>query len=279
MIGALSLILILAGCGKSVFSLEMNEDLKSGTITLEKASKGDFVTSGSLHVDEGDTVYIEPALEGDSEINIKLIGAIEGADGSEEIEEVFNENDPVLDVDINGTDPTECGLPAGDYYISVTVVKKATGTVMIRAENTSVGIANPWSSAASAEEAAKGAGLDSFEVPAGAKTSLGALDTIDYRYMDGMAEAQIPVAAVELTVRKGNGEDDISGDYNSYKNKWSAEINGITVMCFGNREGEATKTVWVSEGCSYAVLAYGAGGDEDFGLQADDLNIIVSGVK
>jgi hypothetical protein len=77
------------------------------------------------------------------------------------------------------------------------------------------------------------------------------------------------------------GRDDVSQSYvGGYEEQnLRREINGITVMCFGNREGEATKTVWVSEGCSYAVLAYGAGGDEDFGLQADDLNIIVSGVK
>ena len=146
------------------------------------------------------------------------------------------------------------------------------------------GVANPWQTAATAEEAAEGAGIGSFVVPEGAELSLGTVKVEEYRYMDGMAEANAPVAAVELTFRKGKpeletAEHDISGDYNEYKYNWKTTIGDKEVTCSGNREGEATTAVWFDDGMDYAVMARGAGGDDDFGLSADDLEVLVNGIK
>ena len=55
----------------------------------------------------------------------------------------------------------------------------------------SAGMANPWSDVASAEEAAKGAGLDSFALPEGAIADMGEPVEVVYRCMDGMAEAHM----------------------------------------------------------------------------------------
>ncbi len=101
--------------------------------------------------------------------------------------------------------------------------------------------------------------------------------------MDGIAEAVIPIGAVDMTIRKGlataadNG--DISGDYNSYSNEWTQNIKGLEVKCYGNREGEATKTIWMVDDTCYSITAYGAGGDDDFGLSADDLSSLINGIQ
>ena len=111
-----------------------------------------------------------------------------------------------------------------------------------------VGIANPWSDAGTLAEAAEGAGIDGFSIPEGAEISLGAVNVTEARYMEGLAEAVVEFPAVEMTIRKGNAsvaeDGDISGDYNEYANTWTQNIKGLEVTCFGNREGDATKTIW-----------------------------------
>lgn len=146
------------------------------------------------------------------------------------------------------------------------------------------GIANPWSEAATLEEAAEGAGIDGFTFVDGMVLTLGEVNAETYRYMDGIVDIEAPVAAVELTIRKGRSSleaesGDISGDYNKYTYEWTQNVKGLEVKCFGNREGEATKTIWTVEDYSYAILAYGAGGDEDFGLNADDLSSLINGIQ
>ena len=145
------------------------------------------------------------------------------------------------------------------------------------------GIANPWSTVDSLEAAAEGAGLDGFAIPEGAEISLGEVKLTEARNMEGLAEAVIEYPAVEMTVRKGNAsvaeDGDISGDYNEYANKWTQSIDGLEVTCFGNREGEATKTIWQVEDTCYSITAYGLGGDTDYGLSADDLSTLINGIQ
>ena len=146
------------------------------------------------------------------------------------------------------------------------------------------GMPNPWHTVESLAAAAEGAGLDGFTVPEGSSISLGELKAESYSYMDGLAEIRVPVAAVDMTIRKGLSsaaaeEGAVSGDYGDYKNSWTQDINGVEVKCFGNREGESTKTIWTVGDYCYSITAFGAGGDDDFGLNAEDLNALVSGIK
>ena len=141
--------------------------------------------------------------------------------------------------------------------------------------------ANPWSTAKSLQEAAEKAGLEKFSIPEGAEISLGPIRIKEYRYMDGIAEAYIPFPAVDMSIRKGTEaalaeSGDISGDYNEYAYEWTQDINGTEVRCFGNREGEATKTMWNEVNNYFSITAYGMGGDTDYGLSAGDLNILIS---
>ena len=151
-------------------------------------------------------------------------------------------------------------------------------------ENGEVGIPNPWDTAKSSEEAAKGAGIDSFTVPESTEISLGKVDVAEYRYMDTIAEADVEFPAVEMTIRKGTpeyeiAEGDISGDYGEYKYDWTVDVDGQEVTCFGNREGEATKTIWTAGEYNYSITAVGLGGDDDYGLPEDDVKALVSGIK
>ena len=145
-------------------------------------------------------------------------------------------------------------------------------------------VANPWTECKTADEAAEEANVESFNVE-DIKISLDPAGPYTYRYMKGMAEAEFPAAAVEMTVRKADssqvdfGDSDCSGDYNDYKYNWTYDIDGIEVWCYGNRKGEATKTAWNGEKYSFAVLAYGAGGDDDYGLPEEDVKAIVKTLK
>ena len=154
------------------------------------------------------------------------------------------------------------------------------------------GMPNPWTTVGSAAEAAEGAGLDLFMVPDGeAEISLGLLKVDQYRCMDGMAEAVVEYPAVEMVIRKGRADlamtpedtqascGDISGDYNEYANTWTQNIKGLEVQCFGNREGDATKTVWQVEDMCWSIVVEGLGGDTDYGLSPDDLNSLINGIQ
>ena len=156
---------------------------------------------------------------------------------------------------------------------------EAESTAAAAEENT--GLANPWSDVGSAEEAAKGAGIDSFVIAEDPGLDLGELFERTYRYMDGIAEARLEYPASALTVRKGTiaEEGDISGDYTEYANTWTQDVNGIEVTCFGNREGDATKSIWTVDNMYFSIVAEGLGGDQDFGLNAERLTAMVSSIQ
>ena len=147
----------------------------------------------------------------------------------------------------------------------------------------SAGMPNPWSDVASAEEAAKGAGLDAFPLPAGAIGDLGEPIQVTYRCMDGMAEAYYEFPAAALTVRTAalaEGDSfDVSGDYNTYKYEWTETIDNTPVACAGNREGDSTKTYWGEDKVAHSIVAEGLGGDDAFGLNVDRLTVFVEAMK
>ena len=148
-----------------------------------------------------------------------------------------------------------------------------TGT----ADEENTGLATPWTDVGSSEEAAKGAGIDSFVIAEDPVIDLGENFERTYRCMDGIAEARLEYPASALTVRKGtNAEDgDISGDYTEYAETWTQDVDGIEVTCFGNWEGDASKSIWNVDGMYYSIVAEGLGGDDDFGLNAERLTEMV----
>ena len=158
-----------------------------------------------------------------------------------------------------------------------------TGASNESASSGSAAIANPWSDVASADEAAKGAGLDAFALPEGEIADMGKPFEITYRYMDGMAEARLEFPAAAITARTSSSEGvqgaDISGDYNTYAHEWTEEIGGVTVTCAGNREGDSTRTYWNVNGLYHSLVAEGLGGDENFGLTPERIAVFVEAMK
>ena len=179
-------------------------------------------------------------------------------------------------------DPLTLTWQEDQEHVADGMVFEYTGIVP---EGEEVGMINPWSDVDSAEAAAEGAGIDLFMVPDGeAVISLGEVEVDQYRCMKGMAEARIEFPAVSMNIRKGDksgemAEGDISGDCGEYKYDWTQNIKGLVVKCFGNREGEAAKTIWSVDDMDYSITVQGLGGDTDYGLSPDDLNSLINGIQ
>ena len=62
------------------------------------------------------------------------------------------------------------------------------------------GVANPWSTVGSAEEAASGAGIEGFMVPEGAEISLGEVAVNQFRCMEGLAAVRKPLSVFRLSL-------------------------------------------------------------------------------
>lgn len=274
------LALALTACGGGgMMGLEV-EDESSAQLTAEKADDGDFVLSGTLVVEEGNLISIESALE-EGEITLGFIENAEEQDISMDMDEILSE-EAVWEGSVVVGESFTIELQPGTYSIRVVAVGKVTGTVDINVVEETGDDSGDWMKADSAKEAGTAAGLDTFVVPEGVKISLGTVEPESYRYMDGIAEASIPVGVVQMFIRKGNAEleeGDISFDSTEYAHEWTQEVEDGEVTCYGNREGEATKTIWAQGEYSYVLLAYGAGGDDDYGLPAEDVVLLVNGIS
>lgn len=153
-------------------------------------------------------------------------------------------------------------------------------------------LANPWTSAETAQEAAEGAGVGYFEVPADdTQSSIGPINWNGYQYMEYLAEAHGAIGAAELTVRKGiNAEkapegiaydgNDVSGDLTEYAYTWEMDVDDWKVTCFGNEDGQMMKAIWKSDNFSYSIMVRGQGDLYDtFGLGAEDTAVLVRAIQ
>lgn len=120
-------------------------------------------------------------------------------------------------------------------------------------------IANPFVTYQSLEEAEKAAGFalpapESFE--GAGRREIAVIDgrIIDVTYLDGEDNRV-------LTVRKGTGEEDISGDYNEYPQEDVTELEGLSVTVRGDGE-RIFLALWQEGGYSYAV-SFDDGGTQD----------------
>ena len=309
----LALSMIATGCGKveeSSITMDMSDE-KVATIEFSNAGEDEFVQGGYLSVAEGEGIEVTSELNDGGKV---LIGFI-ATDGDQSMDEL-PDMDSTYEMTISGKAVQGGTFESGDYDLKITVLDKATGTVTLSvkpvneivgmedaalldnvevasAEGTGIeaveaaeGGHTNWTQAATAEEAAEGAGIDVLADLNGTQTTLGVLGemgAITYRYMDGVAQIFCPAAAVDMSVIKGKipcGVDgDVSLDSTAYTFEWTQDVDGQEVKCFGNREGEATKTIWTAGDYNYAVVAYGAGGDDDFGLSAEDVVTMVNAVK
>ena len=116
-------------------------------------------------------------------------------------------------------------------------------------EESMIGMPNPYTDHDTLKEAEADAGFK-IQIPdeirgvkAVAFRNLGT-EMLEVIYYDGDAEV--------ARVRKGTGEDDISGDYNVYEIEEAVDVTGTQVTLKGSADGYAL-AVWNEGGYAYAV--------------------------
>ena len=134
-----------------------------------------------------------------------------------------------------------------------------------------VGVPNPFELVDTLDEAAKIAGF-SLEAPteyADYKTTLIEAiedDMIEIIYFDAERTHE------GLRIRKANGTDDISGDYNEYKEVNVVKVGELEVTEKGN-DGNISIASWTDGTYSYSINV-----DEAL-LNADDISNLISNIK
>lgn len=132
----------------------------------------------------------------------------------------------------------------------------------------SVSIANPWHTVERIDEAEEACGFE-FSLPV-----IDLYGGADIRYMvsDTMKIIEISFAdeGGQLTLRKGQGEDDISGDYNTYARTEDLTVGDLAVTVKGNDDGYHC-IVWTDGEFSYSVNAEG-------GLDEQAVTALVSSI-
>ena len=120
-------------------------------------------------------------------------------------------------------------------------------------------VTNPFVTYQSLEEAQEAAGFtlsvpESFE--GAGRREIAVIDgrIIDVTYLDGEDNRV-------LTIRKGTGEEDISGDYNEYPQEDVTELEGLSVTVRGDGK-RIFLALWQEGGYSYAV-SFDDGGTQD----------------
>ena len=140
-----------------------------------------------------------------------------------------------------------------------------------------IGMANPFSAASSAEEAAQGAGLEYFILPEVFACFADGHDEPSFRFMDGMAEAQFNGSGSSLLLRKGIGTDDISGDWNLYPEEWDIVWKGLTIHCRG--EQDSVRTAWWTFGDHTFSLSFNIDDSALPGLTGDEVTSLVNQIQ
>lgn len=218
----LALSMIATGCGKveeSSITMDMSDE-KAAIIEFSNAKEEEYVQGGYLHVEEGEGIEVTSNFNEGGKVLIDFIAA-EG----DQSKDVLPDMNSSYEMMISGVAIQGATFDSGDYDLKITVQDKATGTLTLsvkpadeivgmeaeelldddKTANAEGGHTN-WTQAATAEEAAKGAGIDVLADLNGTQTSMGVLGemgAITYRYMDGVAQIFCPVAAVDMSVIKG----------------------------------------------------------------------------
>ena len=125
------LALCFTGCKRPNFGVSINKDLNV-EIIAENASKDMAGGAGGLDVAEGQKLYVVPSLKkGESNIKINTFDLGNDASAKELSDAVIGGSDPVLDINISGTEPSEYKIAPGSYGVSAAVLSKANGSVLI----------------------------------------------------------------------------------------------------------------------------------------------------
>lgn len=145
-----------------------------------------------------------------------------------------------------------------------------TTTSSVKEEDTPVQMANPFRTYKEIESAEETAGFE-LSVPEQIAKNYSA--TV-YRAISGkMIEVIYKNASLtdEIRIRKAAGNEDISGDYNTYDEDMTIIINGLQVESRGNA-GKTQAATWQDGNYSYSITS-------DEGLSLSSLKKIVEQVQ
>lgn len=111
-------------------------------------------------------------------------------------------------------------------------------------------IPNPFVDFASLDEAEKAAGF-ALKIPATPDNVKPIVQVMDGKMIQViLADAQDDP---QIFIRKQAGNEDISGDYNEYREITEHTVGDYTVTVKGN-DGKASTAIWTANGYSYAVM-------------------------
>lgn len=131
-------------------------------------------------------------------------------------------------------------------------------------ESENVQIPNPWTEYDSLDAAVKGSGI-TITLP----ETVGGQTATFYQAINGeMIEVRY---GEDNLIRKGTGNQDISGDYNAYGESVEQTIDGKTVT-FKSNDEKVRLAIWSEGEYSYSVSM----GD---GVTAEEMTALVSSVK
>ena len=125
-------LMLMAGCGGSSVSLsaDMDDNGAYCNITADKASDGDFVSSGVLILNDGDQLAAESDLQDGGALSVKLIPGGEASEdpeaGADELVEELNDERAALEINLSGKSSETYDLDKGEYYISITAQGSST---------------------------------------------------------------------------------------------------------------------------------------------------------
>lgn len=138
-----------------------------------------------------------------------------------------------------------------------------------------------WIDAATAEDAAKGAGLTKFGVMDSVKIGSNEFKDPTFGYSDGVAQAVYETGAVSLTVRKSDAQHTsllTDRKASEFPNTWTKSYEGVDVTLWGQDKDAATVFQWTDGNQSYGVTYQGLGGEE-VTMQSSEVAAIVKGLK
>ena len=136
-----------------------------------------------------------------------------------------------------------------------------------------------WTPAATADEAAQGAGFDNFGVMDEIKLGDLTFANPTFSYAGGVAQAMYEQGAAAVFVRKAEGKHTApltDRDKVDFDVKWVENLNGVDVTLYGDKEGAATVIDWNVDTQDYTVTYQGLGGEE-MTMTSDEAETIVKG--
>ena len=125
----MALALAAVGCGKVEESTSMmsmvilNE--KSCEIELSETDEGSSVSSAALVIAEGEEIVVEPSLEEDDKVVIRLKSGAE----NENADALPDTDNPDYEIMVTGSGVLTCTVDPGSYRVTALPEKNTNGTI------------------------------------------------------------------------------------------------------------------------------------------------------